>query len=131
MTKKLLFAFCALVMCFLAFTGGYFVGHRWKSAGYSVAVEYEFPAIETYAEIPEVSESSAEPVSSEPTTELINLNTADVHDFETLPGVGEEIAKRIVEYRAKIGEFKYPAQLLDVSGIGEKKYDAIKDLVCV
>jgi len=60
---------------------------------------------------------------------LVNVNTASQKELESLPGVGEVIAQRIIEYREQNGPFYRPEQLLEVKGIGEKKLEAIKDLI--
>ncbi len=64
-------------------------------------------------------------------TSKLNINTATQSDFEKLPGIGPTIAKRIVEYRKEHGSFKTIEELKNVSGIGDKKFEAIKDLITV
>ncbi|GAA5053568.1 competence protein ComEA [Thermocatellispora tengchongensis] len=61
----------------------------------------------------------------------INLNTATAEQLDTLPGVGEVLARRIVDYRESHGGFRDVAQLQDVSGIGDSKYADLKDKVTV
>ena len=61
--------------------------------------------------------------------EIININTADAKELEKLPGVGRVIAKRIVEYRRENGYFNDKKDIMNVRGIGEKKYKLIKDLI--
>lgn len=61
----------------------------------------------------------------------INLNTASVEQLKTLPGVGDVLAQRIVDKRTQSGPFQSVEDLLAVSGIGEKKFDDIKNLVSV
>lgn len=60
---------------------------------------------------------------------LTNINTADVAELSDLPGVGPEIALRIVDYRQKIGSFSTTEQLLSVDGIGDENFAALKDWV--
>lgn len=62
---------------------------------------------------------------------LININQADEKELKELSGIGDELARRIVEYRKKHGEFKKTSDLKRVSGIGEKKFDKIKNSICV
>jgi competence protein ComEA len=62
---------------------------------------------------------------------LIDLNTADQTALETLPGIGPATAVKIIADRESSGPFGSPEELRRVSGIGEKKYEALKDLVCV
>ena len=59
-------------------------------------------------------------------TAKVNINTASVQQLATLPGVGEKVAARIVEYRQKSGWFKTPAELVNVRGIGEKNLHKIE-----
>ncbi len=61
----------------------------------------------------------------------ININKASKDQLETLPGVGSAIASRIIEYRNENGNFKNIEDLKNVKGIGEAKYDGLKDLITV
>ena len=58
-------------------------------------------------------------------TGKVNLNTASVEQLTTLPGVGQKLAARIVEYRQKSGGFKTPQALMNVQGIGERNFQKI------
>ncbi|WP_165044209.1 ComEA family DNA-binding protein [Adlercreutzia sp. ZJ138] len=62
---------------------------------------------------------------------LVNLNSADVTELESLPGIGEKTAQRIVDDREANGPFASVDDLTRVSGIGEKKLEAIREFVCV
>ena len=59
----------------------------------------------------------------------INLNSATVEQLATLPGIGSATAKLIIEHRTQIGKFNRIEELLTVKGIGEKKFEALKDLL--
>jgi competence protein ComEA len=61
----------------------------------------------------------------------INLNLATAEDLETLPGIGEVLAQRILEHRESNGPFTSVDQLLEVSGIGEARLEDIRDEVTV
>ncbi|MDY0234665.1 MAG: ComEA family DNA-binding protein [Gudongella sp.] len=63
-------------------------------------------------------------------TGKININIASSADLQSLPGIGEVIAGRIVEYR-KTSKFKNIEDILDVSGIGDAKFEAIKDMISI
>jgi competence protein ComEA len=60
---------------------------------------------------------------------LISLNRATENQLDELPGVGPALASRILEYRQELGSFSDIRQLREVSGIGEKLFAQIKDLV--
>lgn len=64
-------------------------------------------------------------------TSLININKANITELKTLPGIGDVLANRIIEYRSEKGEFKSIEDLKNVSGIGDKKFSDIKDKVTV
>lgn len=60
----------------------------------------------------------------------ININKCSQIELESLPGIGEVIAMRIIDFRNS-NPFKTIEELKEVSGIGDKKYDAIKELIKV
>ena len=66
-----------------------------------------------------------------PQTSTINLNSATATQLDTLPGVGPSTAKAIISFRTKNGGFKKVADLLNVPGIGQAKFEAIRELVSV
>ncbi len=59
----------------------------------------------------------------------VNINTATAQQLEALPRIGPAIAQRIIVYREKNGDFKRPAELMNVKGIGEKTFLQLKDLI--
>ncbi|WP_235714604.1 helix-hairpin-helix domain-containing protein [Neobacillus dielmonensis] len=61
----------------------------------------------------------------------ININKADATELENLPGIGPSKAAAIIEYRETSGPFKTPEDLKNISGIGDKTYEKLKDLVAV
>ena len=61
----------------------------------------------------------------------ININTATQADLETIDGVGPALAERIIEYRKQNGKFKNIEELKSVKGIGDKKFESIKEKITV
>lgn len=61
--------------------------------------------------------------------EKVNLNTATVEQLQTIPGIGPAAAKNIIEYRTKVGKFNRIEEIINVKGIGEKKFQKIKNLL--
>ena len=73
----------------------------------------------------------SEDKSSENLSLVININTANETELEQLPGIGASIAGRIIDYRNKNGKFKAIEDIKNVTGIGETKFEKIKDLIKV
>ena len=63
--------------------------------------------------------------------ELIDLNQASATELESLPGVGERTAERIIEYRRETGGFKKIEELMNVRGIGERSFLRLRPLVTI
>ncbi|HEY3374410.1 MAG TPA: helix-hairpin-helix domain-containing protein [Candidatus Aquicultor sp.] len=82
-------------------------------------------AASTATGIPTAGGTSATP------TARLNLNSATAEQLDTLPGVGQVTAGKIIDYRNKVGAFKRLDELKDVDGIGPKKFDQLKDKLCV
>src|SRR5437868_5013876 len=75
--------------------------------------------------VPPVLAAKAAPTSK------VNLNTANVQQLATLPGVGEKLAGRIVEYRQKSGSFKTAQELMNVKGVGERNFAKLQAYIVV
>ncbi len=90
--------FLATIVCFAIFTGEQVQPDAYRSQGSALVLpDVPFPQ----GDIP--------------------INTADAQVLESLPGIGETLAARIIAERDKNGPFHFPEDLLSVSGIGEKK----------
>ncbi len=74
-------------------------------------------------------ENSGNSVAGSAYENIININTASTSELEKLPGIGPATAKKIIDHRNKYGNFKNKEELLDISGIGPKKYEDIKELI--
>ncbi|MCI9016231.1 MAG: ComEA family DNA-binding protein [Clostridia bacterium] len=62
---------------------------------------------------------------------MININKASITELEQLPGIGGATAQKIIDYRKENGKFNQIEDIKKVQGIGEAKYEAIKDNICV
>lgn len=76
------------------------------------------------------SSSSSSPAASSAAGK-VNLNTATAADLQKLNGIGEKKAEQIIAYREQKGGFKSIDELKEVSGIGDKIFDALKDQITV
>ncbi len=62
---------------------------------------------------------------------MVNINTAGLAELDTLPGIGPSLAQRIISYREENGTFTDPEDIKKISGIGDKKYEQLKDFITV
>ena len=112
-------AYGLLVLC-LAFTLGNLLGSGKGETRISVTTVEAEPVEVIFTE------------EEAPTVQTpLNLNTATQSQLEQLPGIGPEMAKRILTYRAENTRFVTVEQLMDVEGIGEKRFEQLKPLVYV
>lgn len=61
----------------------------------------------------------------------VNLNTATAQELKDLPGIGDVMAQRVIDYRERHGRFRRKEDVIIVEGFSEKKYHAIADLICI
>ena len=109
----------------------------------STAVEEEsdLPQVnnEQSESLPVISEEPAATVETVPQEEtpalaegsLININTANEEQLNVLPGIGEKLAANIIAYRTEYGDFQSIEEIKNVNGIGEKRFEAIKDMITI
>ena len=158
---KLEYLIAALALLFLSFTIGYFTGRnsRAPASDGTILIEAAAPKTEPAGEAPtsaaaetaapataeekgeaaesapaEETDGTAESAPAEPVQEVtfpLNLNTATAEELQMLPGIGEVLAQRIVSYRNDCGAFQTCEDLMLVSGIGEKRYEAVKSMITV
>ena len=79
----------------------------------------------------QANNSSNNATQSDSQGSKININTADLKELDDIPGVGEATANKILSYRDENGEFKSIEEIKNVNGIGDKKFENMKDLICV
>lgn len=113
----------ALTLIFAAGLIGFFVGRNMPGQ-INVSAAETIPTVSR-----NYSDDSEETAESVAQNALININTADASQLKTLPGIGEKIAQRIIDYRNEHGTFSAVDELTYVDGIGDKTMDAIRDLV--
>ena len=61
----------------------------------------------------------------------VNINTANKEKLETLPGIGETTAQKIIDYREENGKFKSIEDIKNVGGIGDAKFNSLKDKITI
>ena len=110
--KKASLVLIILTLIFSAFAGGFFLGRNQNHSKVTVS---------TLTPTTTPSFAPTDPLSTEPTVPaLVNLNTATAEQLMTLPGIGETLAQRIIQYRHEHGTFQSIGELANVNGIGDK-----------
>ena len=160
MKNKAMAALAALVLLFGGFTGGFFLGRntrveiiqttktvRETVPGETVVVLREvlvtLPPETTLPTVP----ATEPPVHSEPSKQTetkkssgstekkvtfpVNINTASKKELDALPGIGETLAQRIIDYRSANGPFSTVDDLTKVKGIGAKTLEKLKPYATV
>lgn len=61
----------------------------------------------------------------------VDINSAGIEELKKIPGVGESTAKKIIDYREENGGFSTKEEIINVSGIGKKKFESMKDYITV
>ena len=160
MKNKAAAALAALVLLFGGFTGGFFLGRNTRVGAIEISrTVYETLPGETVIVLQEVPVtlppettlptvlSTEPPVRSEPVKQTepkkssgssekkvtfpVNINTASKKELDALPGIGEVLAQRIIDYRSANGPFSTVDELTKVKGIGEKTLEKLKPYATV
>ncbi len=123
---KLQFIVILVAQISVGFTTGYFIGRQ--TTAEVVTVE-KLP-------MPTAPLASADPLSQNSAPDdtaslMVNINTATALELTQLPGVGEVLAGRIIEYRQTNGAFLTIYDITDIAGIGEKTLEEIEAFITV
>ena len=127
MKKPKIHILVAITFVFASFTVGLYLGRNYSAAPVTVSVS---PAMQTLP--PETTEPTSP--STEETIAItfpIHINLAEKEEFMALPGIGEVLAQRIVDYREEHGPFENTEGLLNVEGIGKKRMEEILELIII
>lgn len=126
MKNKVSVLLAAVTVLFVGFTLGLFVGRNSGSGTVTLAVPAQMQTAPTAA-----ATAPAQTVPEETVSFPVNINTADTDTLTALPGIGQVLAERIVAYRRQNGSFRAIEEITNVEGIGEKKAEAILELITV
>lgn len=126
MKKPRLSILVAVTLLFAVFTLGFFLGRNGSHGSVELSVPAAMQTLPPQTTFPEPTTPETVAV-----TFPIDINRADAEQLTALPGIGEVLAGRIVAYREENGSFLSTQELQNVDGIGEKRLDAILDLITV
>jgi len=115
-----------LTAAFLAFTLGFFLGRNNTQESITVSVPASMQTIPVEMTLP----TEEETVPNATIVFPIDITIAGKEEFMALPGIGEVLAERILDYRVNSG-FSCTEDLLNVKGIGKKRFENIYDLITV
>lgn len=126
MKKPRLSILVAVTLLFAVFTLGFFLGRNGSHGSVELSVPAAMQTLPPQTTCPELTIPETVAV-----TFPIDINRADAEQLTALPGIGEVLAGRIIAYREENGSFLSTQELQNVEGIGEKRLDAILDLITV
>lgn len=132
MKNRLVNVFVILTVLFLGLIIGFFLGKNARGAA------VRFTISETETTVSASTEASLETTATPSTSSTkassngkVNINTATLAELTTLPGIGEVLAQRIIDYRQENGSFSTLEDLANVSGIGTKRLEGLSDYATV
>ena len=118
-----------IALCFIFLVLGFTLGRENTAGSYTIYVETT-PAPQEILEPNKTPQEKAEESLAE-SGEIININTADQEKLMLLPGIGETLSQRIIDYRTENGPFAAPEDVMGVKGIGEGIYAKICEFITV
>jgi len=159
--RRLEIIFIGITLAFICFMGGFFTGRSWSVVNIVAAISetenntgttVNLASVQTPqdeqqsqsviqnpvtddkqepAEIPDTEAPSEATGAPKQGDGKININIASQSELKDLPGIGDVLASRIIDYRRQNGDFSRIEDIKNVSGIGEKRFQAIEDKITV
>ncbi|MDR2600703.1 MAG: ComEA family DNA-binding protein [Oscillospiraceae bacterium] len=156
--RRLELTIIALTLAFICFMGGYFTGRNQNAvnvmavhgqtsetqSGLTITTQNNTQTEQQSNSENQTNANTGENQLSNTQTEQdtntgsarggdgkININLATQGELTDLPGIGATLATRIIDYRRQHGDFQTIEELRQVSGIGEKRYEAISGMITV
>ncbi len=136
MRKSGILVMTGIFTAFLFFTLGFFHGRNYLG---STVLISKIPPVESSESSSSSANSETNPPHSKsdsvpfqsPIVFPIDINTASAAEFDQLPGIGEVLARRIVDYRTENGAFQKLEDLMNIEGIGPSRLDHLRPYVTI
>ena len=119
--KIALLGVCAMFLCVLI---GIYIGRNTNASSFSLPLASENETIGVISASESTSANRFE-------NGKVNINSANVLQLSLLPGIGQTLAQRIIDYREDNGDFSAIEEIMYVSGIGESKFQQMRDYITI
>lgn len=127
--KKGTYIFASITLAFITLLIGIQLGRNMNDADVTIRMSAESSTRPLNTAEATVGSNDTKQPAYSVAGKKMNINTATAEELDALPGIGPVIAQRIIDYRQKNGGFTSVSELLNVKGIGEKKYSEIMELI--
>ena len=122
--KKAKFALLGVSVMFLCVLIGIYIGRNTNASFISLQQASDEILNDVDSSIESSSLKSSE-------TGKVNINSASIIELTLLPGIGETLAQRIIDYRNENGNFTSTEEIMRISGIGESKFQQMRDYITI
>lgn len=128
MKKQGIYILVLLTGLFAALVTGVFLGRNMNRQSLSVDHLRAETGSDQMAAVAGAADPAPAETNAAPTAGgRVDINTATLAELTSLPGIGETLARRIMDYREANGPFSSVSELLKVSGIGQRKLEGLLD----